>query len=106
MARAPERNWILTEEAAALLGVTSGRMRQILSPESQKILLPHSVLVRNIWLHYVGDVMKLKAAREKDPPRAMSTKGRRPKKNKLDASKDAQNETTSGAGNVPERGEN
>lgn len=54
MARAPERNWILTEEAAALLGVTSGRMRQILSPESQKILLPHSVLVRNIWLHYVA----------------------------------------------------
>ena len=106
MPRIPERNWLLTDEVADLLGVSSARIRQMLAPETQRILFPHSVLIRKIWLHYKGDVMKLKELYEKNPPRVNRNGGRPRKKPSPEASNIAQSETTSGAGNIPEQGEN
>lgn len=63
MARKPERDWILSEEAADILGITGARFRDYLIPEVREKYLSNSVLIGRTWLHYIGDVEKLKAYR-------------------------------------------
>lgn len=77
MPRKPVRDWLTTEEAAAFIGVSIQRFRDFMTPA----ILPHSEPLTRGWLHYKGDLEKLKAEREKNPPRV----GR--KKMKKDAPK-------------------
>jgi len=66
MPRKPVRDWITTEEAAAYIGVTAARFRGYLELAIQRELLPNSAKAGKTWLHYIGDVKKLKEAREKN----------------------------------------
>ena len=69
MPRKPVRDWITSEEAAAILGVTPSRFRNYLENAVREQLLPNSVQISKTWLHYKRDVEKLKAAREAKQPR-------------------------------------
>lgn len=66
MPRRPVRDWLTTEEAAAFIGVSINRFRDFMNPQ----ILPHSEELTRGWLHYKGDLEKLKAERERNPPRA------------------------------------
>lgn len=69
MPRRPIRDWITSEEAAAILGVTPSRFRNYLEHAVREQLLPNSVQISKTWLHYKRDVEKLKEAREAKTPR-------------------------------------
>ena len=69
MPRKPVRDWITSEEAAGVLGITGARFRDYLVKEVREKYLPNSVLITRTWLHYAGDVKKLKEIRENYPPR-------------------------------------
>ncbi len=64
MARKAVRDWITNEEAAAILGISR---HFFFTTYCQRLPLPNSQHVGNIWLHYLPDVVKLKERREKDP---------------------------------------
>jgi len=64
MPRKPVRDWITTDEGAAFLGLSVSRFRDFIGGE----FLPHSEMTANGWLHYLGDLEKLKEYREKNPP--------------------------------------
>lgn len=68
MAQRPKRDWITSEEAAQMIGVSSARFRQFLEPSFREKVFPNSVLITRTWLHYIKDVQKFIAKREKDPP--------------------------------------
>ena len=74
MPRRPVRDWLTTEEAADFLGISISYMRTFLNSPS----LPHSEMIPQGWLHYKGDLEKLKAEREKNPPRPGRPKRIRP----------------------------
>lgn len=65
MPRRPIRDWLSTDEAAAFIGVSVQRFRDFMVP----YILPHSELLPMGWLHYKGDLEKLKAEREANPPK-------------------------------------
>ncbi len=64
MPRKPLRDWLTTDEAAQLLKISVPFMRVLIRTNK----FPHSELIGRTWLHYRGDVEKLKAEREKHPP--------------------------------------
>ena len=66
MPRRPVRDWYSTEEAAQFIGVSVQRFRDFMTPQ----ILPHSEQLPSGWLHYLGDLEKLKREREKNPPHA------------------------------------
>lgn len=68
MAQRPKRDWITSEEAAQMIGISSARFRQFLEPSFREKVFPNSVLITRTWLHYIKDVQKFIAKREKDPP--------------------------------------
>lgn len=82
MPRKPVRDWITSEEAAALLGVTPSRFRNYLENAVREQLLPNSVQISRTWLHYKRDVERLKAAREAKQPRHRIFRVSRPKAKK------------------------
>lgn len=73
MPRKPVRDWITSEEAAIMLGITGARFRDYLVEQVRRVYLPNSVLVTRTWLHYIGDVQRLKAYRD-TLPRASNRK--------------------------------
>ncbi len=87
MPRRPVRDWYTTEEAAAFLGVSVARFRDFIAQR----IFPHSEYVATCWLHYKGDLEKLKAEREKNPPRGGRKKTRpdKPKRPRGRPRKDA-----------------
>ena len=66
MAKTPVRDWLTTEEAAQILGVSPMRIRQLMDDNIRPSVLPNSILVTRTWLHYRGDVERLKVRREKE----------------------------------------
>lgn len=74
MPRKPVRDWITSEEAASLLEISGARFRDFLVQEVRERYLPNSVLVTRTWLHYIGDVKRLKQLRENYPPRSRPRK--------------------------------
>jgi len=63
------RDWITSEEAAAILGISRARFRDYVVEEVREKHLPNSVLITHTWLHHIKDVERLKKFREKYPPR-------------------------------------
>lgn len=64
MPRKPVRDWLTTDEGAEFLGLSVSRFRDFINEK----YLPHSEMTANGWLHYLGDLEKLKEYREKNPP--------------------------------------
>ena len=64
MPRKPNRDWLTTDEGAEFLGLSVSRFRDFINER----ILPHSEMTANGWLHYLGDLEKLKEYREKNPP--------------------------------------
>lgn len=79
MPRKPVRDWITSEEAALYLGITGARFRDYLVDESRAKFLPHSELITRTWLHYIGDVKKLKEYRETYPKKRNRKKPQKPR---------------------------
>jgi len=70
MGQKPSRNWVVAHEVADILGVSLGTVSRMKNDG----LLPSSELVYGTWLYWLNDVLRLKAKREVNPPKA----GRRP----------------------------
>lgn len=93
MPRRPIRDWYTTEEAARFLGVSVARFRDFIAQR----IFPHSEYVATCWLHYKGDLEKLKAEREKNPPRG-GRKKTRPDKPKRPRGRPRKNAAADGNG--------
>lgn len=76
MAKKYTRDWILSEEAAVVLGIGRSRFSVYLVPELREKYLPNSVLVGRTWIHHINDVERLKRIRAKYPPRNRPRKGK------------------------------
>jgi len=76
MAKSYTRDWITSDEAAAVLGISAARFRTYLIQEVREKHLPNSVLIGRIWLHHINDVERLKRTRAKYPPRNRPRKGK------------------------------
>lgn len=65
MPQKPARNWIVSREAAEIIGISL----QTLGRYTKEGMFPNACLVYGTWLYWIGDVLRARNARNSNPPK-------------------------------------